>query len=27
VASHPVSREVFRATYDGLVADGILSEE
>ena len=27
VAGHPVSREVFRATYDGLVADGILSEE
>ena len=27
VASHPVSREVFRATPDGLVADGILSEE
>ena len=27
VAGHPVSREVFRATSDGLVADGILSEE
>jgi hypothetical protein len=27
IAGHPVSREVFRATQDGLVADGILSEE
>ena len=27
VADHPVSREVFRATRDGLVADGILSED
>lgn len=27
VASHPVSREVFRATREGLIADGILSEE
>jgi hypothetical protein len=27
VASYPVSREVFRATRDGLVADGILTEE
>lgn len=27
IASHPISREVFRATRGGLVADGILSEE
>jgi hypothetical protein len=27
IASHPVSREVFRATPGGLEADGILSEE
>lgn len=27
LAGHPVSREVFRATRKGLVADGILSEE
>ena len=27
LSSHPVSREVFRATREGLVADGILSEE
>ncbi len=27
LASYPVSREVFRATRDGLVADGILTEE
>ena len=27
IAGHPVSREVFRATGEGLVADGILSEE
>jgi len=27
IASHPVSREVFRATRQGLVADGILAEE
>ena len=27
LASHPGSREVFRATPDGLVADGLLSEE
>lgn len=27
IAQHPVSREVFRATSKGLVADGILSEE
>lgn len=27
IASHPVSREVFRATPEGLVAGGILSEE
>jgi hypothetical protein len=26
IASHPVSREVFRATPEGLVADGILSD-
>jgi len=27
LSSHPVSREVFRATPDGLVADGILAED
>jgi hypothetical protein len=27
IATYPVSREIFRATRDGLVADGILSEE
>lgn len=27
LSSHPVSREVFRATPDGLVADGILTED
>jgi len=27
LASHPVSREVFRATPEGLVADGLLTEE
>ena len=27
LASHPVSREIFRATPDGLVADGLLTEE
>ena len=27
LASHPVSREVFRATPGGLVADGVLAEE
>jgi hypothetical protein len=27
LASHPVSREIFRATPDGLLADGLLTEE